>query len=179
MMVTIRPYSRADAVAVGVLVADTFGRFNLASVAPEERDAFLGPFRHARSTDQAHRTAIHEVIRAEWVIVAQSVGEIVGLLRGKPGRLQSLFVRGDHQREGIGRRLVQQFEDRCLQSGAPAVRLMATLEAVPFYHRMGYRKSTGIRSSRIFDGEGFRYQPMKKALACSGARVARESSKQE
>ena len=102
--VKTREYCDADARPVGILVADTLGQFNLAHVSPEQRDVFLGPFRHARSTDEAHRTAIREAIGAEWVTIAESDGEIIGLLRGRAGRLQSLFVRGDHQRSGIGRR---------------------------------------------------------------------------
>ena len=37
-------------------------------------------------------------------------------------------------------------------------------DAVSFYKRMGYKKSTGARSGPCFDGEWFPYQPMKKVL---------------
>jgi hypothetical protein len=60
--------------------------------------------------------------------------------------------------------LVERFESECIRSGAPVVRLQATLLAVPFYQRLGYVRSTGVRSGRIFEGAGFEYQPMKKAL---------------
>jgi hypothetical protein len=55
-----------------------------------------------------------------------------------------------------------------VQSGAIVVRLQATLYAVGFYQKLGYVRSTGVRSGRIFDGTGFEYQPMKKTLAVRG-----------
>ncbi len=109
-MTTIRCYTESDAESVGRLIADTYSAYNLASVPSEELDLFLGPFRYARSPEQAHREAIARVIRSAMVFVAEDDGEIVGVLRGRVDRLASLFVRGDHHRQGIGRRLVECFE---------------------------------------------------------------------
>ncbi|MBN1287506.1 MAG: GNAT family N-acetyltransferase [Anaerolineae bacterium] len=163
-MITIRHYRESDAEPVGRLIADTFGEFNLSEFTPEDRDRLLGPFRYARSPEPAHREAIAEVIRAAMVLVAEESGEIVGVLRGRKDKLQSLFVRGDCHRRGIGRKLVECFEEECARQGATDIRLSATLYAVPFYIAMGYKRTTGIRSIRIFEGPGFKSQPMKKTL---------------
>ncbi len=101
------------------------------------------------------------------VFVAEEDGEIVGALRGRKDRLQSLFVRGDHHRHGIGRRLVERFEQECLAQGATAIRVAATLSAVSFYSEMGYKRTTGVRSGRSLEGSGLMYQPMKKILPCA------------
>jgi hypothetical protein len=69
-MISIRDYCESDAESVGRLIADTYAAFNLAHVSPEERDLFLGPFRHARSSERAHQEAIARVIRALMVLVA-------------------------------------------------------------------------------------------------------------
>jgi GNAT superfamily N-acetyltransferase len=167
-MITIRDYRESDAPSVGRLIADTFGGFNLSYASPEDRERLLGPFRHARSPEQSHREAIAAVIRADMVFVAEDDGEIVGVLRGRVDKLQSLFVRGDRHRQGIGRMLVERFEEQCRRQGATVIRLQATLFAVPFYIRMGYKRSTGVRSSKIFEGTGFPYQPMKKVLQADG-----------
>lgn len=167
-MVTLRPYRETDAHDVGILIADTFGGYNLAYASPEERDLLLGPFRHARSADPAHRAAIAEVLRAAMVFVAEEEGRIVGVLRGRPGRLHSLFVAGSHHRRGIGRRLVEHFEQACRQQGATEIGVAATLYAVPFYAQMGYKKTTGVRCMACFDGSGLPYQPMKKVLQRPG-----------
>jgi GNAT superfamily N-acetyltransferase len=160
----IRDYCESDARAVGILIADTFSKFNLAYASPGERLLLLGPFRHARSEKQAHRERIAETIRAEMVFVADNDREIIGVIRGRTDRLQSLFVREDHHRQGIGRGLVERLESECWRQGATQIRLAATLYAVPFYTRLGYKKSTGLRSARIFNGSGFKYQPMKKVF---------------
>lgn len=162
-MIAIRPYRASDAERVGRLIADTFGEFNLSFASPEERDRLLGPFQHARSAEKSHQDAIARVISAAMVLVAEDDGEIVGVLRGRKDRLQSLFVRGDHHRRGIGRDLVECFEQACVEQGAFEIRVAATLYAVPFYHRMGYKKTTGVRSGRSFGGR-LEWQPMKRVL---------------
>lgn len=163
-MITIRCYQENDAQSVGRLIADTYGEFNLSFAPPEERGPFLGPFQHARSAEKAHRDAISEVIRAPMVYVAEEDGEVMGVLRGRRERLASLFVRGDQQRRGIGRRLVERFEQESLEQGTRVVRVAATLYAVPFYLALGYRRSTGIRTGWSFEGRGLKVQPMKKIL---------------
>ncbi len=163
-LITVRHYRESDADCVGKLIADTYSEFNLSFAPPRERAAFLGPFQHARSMDKNHQEAIARVIRASMVFVAEKDGEIVGVLRGRKEKLQSLFVRGDFHRQGIGRKLVERFEQDCAGQGAQEIRLMSTLFAVPFYQAMGYKKSTGVRKMKSFDGEGFIYQPMKKIL---------------
>ncbi len=163
-MITIRKYQEQDATCTGILIADTYSEFNLSFATPEQRAAFLGPFRHARSTDPAHQEAIAKTLQASMMFLAEKDGEIVGVLRGKKDKLQSLFVQGDLHRQGIGRRLVERFEQDCIEQEATVIRLMATLFAVPFYQAMGYKKSTGVRKMRSFEGEGLPYQPMKKVL---------------
>lgn len=160
----IRDYREDDAPSVGRLIAATFGEFNLAYASPQERALLLGPFQHAESQDPAHQAAIAEAIEAEMVFVAEDGGEIVGALRGRPDKLQSLFVRRDHHRQGIGRVLVEHFERECLRRDATVIKVQATLFAVSFYQNVGYKKTTGVRSCRIFEGTRFPYQPMKKVL---------------
>lgn len=154
------------------MIADTYSRFNLSFAAPDELAKLLGPFQHAYSADPAHRAAIAQVLRSPVVYVAEGGGEIVGVLRGRRERLASLFVRADHQRRGIGRRLVERFEQESVRQGAGVVRLAATLYAIPFYTAMGYRKTTGIRNGWSFQGRGLQYQPMKKVLALESAAYA-------
>jgi len=161
---TIRPYAESDAQAVGQLIADTYGRFNLGWAAPDELAKLLGPFRHAGSADSAHREAIAQVLRAPAVYVAEGGGQVAGVLRGRPGRLASLFVGDDHQRQGLGRRLLERFEEESRRQGVRVIHVASTLYAVPFYTAMGYRKTTGVRIGWSFEGRGLRYQPMKKVL---------------
>ena len=162
--IAIREYNDADAPAVGRLIASTYAEFNLAFASPELRALFLGPFRHAESTAPDHQEAIARVLRSEMVFVAEVDGVIAGVLRGRIDRLASLFVHRDYQRRGIGRRLVERFEDECRRRGATLIRVAATEFAVPFYLGMGYKRSTGLRIGWSFQGHGLPFQPMRKVL---------------
>jgi len=163
---TIRSYRNADAPQVGRLIAETFRRFNLSYAAVSEQEKLLGPFRYADSSHPDHRQRIAETILAPLVLVAEdeSTGPILGVLRGSPGRLHSLFVHGDAHRRGIGRGLMTAFEDYVRDNGVDRITLQATLYAVPFYQRLGYKRSTGVRVGHCFEGAGFPYQPMKRTL---------------
>lgn len=163
-MISIGAYDEVDSGTVGRLIADTYGRFNLSFASPEDRALLLGPFQHAYSPDQAHREAIARALRSEMVFVARDEGEIVGVLRGRRERLASLFVRGDHHRQGIGRRLVERFEQECCGQGVTVIRVASSVYAVPFYLAMGYKRSTGMRSGWSFQGRGLTVQPMRKVL---------------
>jgi GNAT superfamily N-acetyltransferase len=73
-------------------------------------------------------------------------------------------LRGDYQRRGIGRKLVERFEQECIRLGATQIKVASTLYAVPFYVEMGYKKTTGVRTGWSFGGSGLKWQPMKKRL---------------
>ena len=166
--IVIRDYDESDAPVVGRLIADTYATYNLNFLPVHKRGPFLGPFEHARSTDPARQAAIAQVIRSEMVYVAEAItddgAEIVGVLRGREERLGSLFVRGDRHRQGIGRALVEHFERASRVQGVHVIRVAATLYGVPFYTAMGYKRSTGVRSSQSFEGRGLPIQPMRKVL---------------
>jgi GNAT superfamily N-acetyltransferase len=165
VLITIRQYREADSKSVGILIADTYSRFNLDFAAPEELGKLLGPFRHAYSEKRIHRDAISEILKARIILVAEENHEIVGVLRGRNERLHSLFVREEHHRQGRGRQLMEMFERECIAQGAKMITLQSTLYAVGFYQALGYKKTTGVRNGWSFEGRGLRYQPMKKILA--------------
>lgn len=168
-MIMIREFEERDAVQAGILIADTYSKFNLGYLAEAERAPYLGGFIHARSDDPEHRKIILNLLKSQVVFVAEDErGNVVGILRGKTGRLCSLFVGGAHHHLGIGRRLCERFEDECRKLGATQITLAASLYAVPFYQRLGYKKSTGVRIGYSFAGPNFPFQPMKKRLNAQG-----------
>jgi len=167
-MIKIRNYKQSDSKKVGRLIADTYSEFNLSFASPEDQALMLGPFRHARSSDGAHQAAIAEILQSPVILVAETdariVDHIIGVLRGRKERLASLFVRKDHHHRGIGRKLVEAFEVKMIAQHVSVIRVAATQYAIPFYRKLGYQKSTGLRTSWSFDGYGLSYQPMKKKL---------------
>jgi len=160
----IREYREEDAPAAGLLIAATYAEFNLSELPPVVRRAMLGPFAHADSSVPGYRRAIARAIESDTVLIAEDDSEIVGILRGRPGRLASLFVSAAQHRRGIGTGLVERFEDGVKGTEGGRIRVAATRYAVPFYQALGYRKSTGERCLKSFNGEGLPYQPMKKVI---------------
>lgn len=165
MPLHIRNYTDADAWKVGILIADTYREFNLSFLSEDDLPAFLGPFRHAHSEQPAHREAIANILRSPMIYVAEAGGQIAGVLRGREERLASLFVGKHFHRQGIATRLVQHFEEESRKMGVRVIRVAATVYAVPFYARLGYKRSTGLRNSWSFEGHGLPVQPMRKRLA--------------
>jgi len=163
-MITIRNYTENDAQEVGQLIADTYSEFNLSFASPEDRNLMLGPFRYAYSSDETHRKAIVEILRSPVFYIAKSSGKIAGILRGRKERLASLFVHKEFHHRGIGRHLVTHFETESLNERVSIIRVAATLYAIPFYLKLGYKKSSGLRNSGSFERHGFPYQPMKKVI---------------
>jgi len=175
----IRSYREEDARAVGRLIAETYRTYNLSHADPEEQERLLGPFRHGFSDDPKHQEAIRSIIRSPMLYVAEDGNEIAGVLRGRENVLASLFVHEDCHRQGVGRELVERFELDSLELGVEWIRVAATIFAVPFYQSLGYKKTTGIRPCRSFDGTDLKYQPMKKRLTqptcdSSSTRVTKE-----
>jgi predicted N-acetyltransferase YhbS len=164
IMITIRNYNAEDSVAVGQLIADTYAEFNLAFASPDNRALMMGPFRHAHSADEAHQSAIANILQSPVLLVAETENKIVGVLRGRKERLASLFVHKEFHHHGIGRKLVRAFEAEMRAQNVSVIRVAATLYAFPFYSKLGYQKSTGIRKSWSFEGYGLPVQPMKKIL---------------
>ena len=161
----IRLYREKDAAEVGRLIASTYREFNLSHADPQEQDRLLGPFRHADSEDPKHQEAIASILASPMLYVAELDGILAGVLRGREGVLASLFVGKAFHRQGIGRALVERFEAESRSLGVLSIRVAATIYAVPFYVRLGFKKTTGVRPCRSFDGTDLTYQPMKKRLS--------------
>lgn len=160
----IRDYHEADAAEVGLLIKNTYGDFNLDFLPPEERTPFLGPFAYAGDGNPDHLQTIGNMIRSQFVYLAEVEDTIAGVLRGRMDRLGSLFVAQEFHRRGIASSLVNHFEETVRQKGGGVIRVASSLYAVPFYLKMGYKKSTGVRQSWSFEGYGFPIQPMRKVL---------------
>jgi GNAT superfamily N-acetyltransferase len=91
--------------------------------------------------------------------VALDGSHIVGTVMGTPTELKRIFVHPRCHRRGIGRRLMEMFEKDCRKLGVRKYRIISGLYAVPFYERMGCKRSTGVRMVH-----GLKVQPMKRVL---------------
>jgi len=94
------------------------------------------------------------------IVIAAFAGEkIVGIIRGRKEKIINLFVDGHYHKQGIGRQLVSKFELSARQQETKFIKINASLYAVNFYQKLGYKKTTGVRF-----GKGLKFQAMKKTF---------------
>jgi len=100
--------------------------------------------------------------RSPLFYIAEEKGKIIGIIRGDKNRVGNLFVLEEYHGQGVGKELMEKFEKISLSRGSKLIRIRSSLYAVPFYQKMGYKKSGGIiKTKNLF---GLKYQPMLKKL---------------
>ena len=85
--------------------------------------------------------------------------KIVGIIRGTPDRINSLFVDGKYQKQGIGKKLVEFFVRVAKKQNVQFIKVRSSVFAVSFYEAMGFKKTTGLRQPH-----GMKMYNMKKVL---------------
>lgn len=139
---TIRRFEASDAQRVSELIQTTL-RISNAGDYPREIDGLI----------ELH-TPEYITKRADWThfYVAEDNGDIVGCGaigpywdRTDESSLFTLFVRPERQGRGIGRSVVEALERDEFFLRARRVEVPASLTALPFYLKMGYRYKDGNR----------------------------------
>jgi len=82
-----------------------------------------------------------DVIRGQFVFVAEREGEVVGFSQLDPskGEVEALYILPEAAGTGIGRALLSRTEEEARKEGIERLRLSSTLNAESFYTRLGYR----------------------------------------
>lgn len=96
--------------------------------------------------------------------VAVEESEILGVagLQKESGGIGGLFVHPEHMGEGIGSKLLEKLEEKALEEGIDEMTSLASLEAVDFYSKNGYRPVE--EEERDMEGRKIRVLKMKKEL---------------
>jgi N-acetylglutamate synthase-like GNAT family acetyltransferase len=122
------------------------------------------PLRHLFELADDSSTQIDSYIDLGRILVARNArGEILGHLQLIPTasadtiELKSIAVREDHQRTGVGRRLVNRALAICREEGVQTVTVTtatADLDNVRFYQRCGFRATT-IEQDVFTEAKGY------------------------
>jgi putative acetyltransferase len=86
-----------------------------------------------------------------------------GVLNADAGRIDALFVRPDHEREGIASSLLGQLEMRARMSDVEELTVVASTNATAFYEARGYRERGA--ESRTIDGVEMAFVRMGRSLS--------------
>ena len=91
------------------------------------------------------------------MLVAECDGKVEGVIEFKKGRhVAMLFVQPEHQRKGIGRKLLS---SALVYARVGTVTVKASLPSVPMYRKYGFKSEGDIGESA-----GLVYQPMELEL---------------
>ncbi len=155
-MIKIRKITKKDVATAGELVALTYCRFNYREGKKADIEKYTNHFRPAKNDLLVLEKYF---LKAPICYVLEDSQKIIGVIRGNKNRLTNLFVDGDYHGQGLGKKLIQKFESQAKILGSKQIKIRASLYALPFYLKMGYRKTTGLR---IF--KGLQHQPIIKKI---------------
>ncbi len=147
---TIRRFAAQDAQAVTTLIENTLLVSNTGHYTVEEISRLAAGYSQETMRALSSRADV-------WVYEEEAI--VQGVVCLDRSTLQALFVAPDRQGHGIGRALMRVAEASARRRGVAALEVPASLTAVGFYERVGFR-SLGPGSS----SGGVRIERMRKDL---------------
>lgn len=106
-----------------------------------------------------------DAIRNKEFYVAEDDGVIVGFgtFNKEGAEIEAVYVSPDVVRSGIGLQILRTLEERAINLGVKELHLEASLNAVGFYERAGYKREKEAKH-RLQSGIQIRCVMMKKVL---------------
>lgn len=154
-MIRIRAFQQRDMGYVCALVRETFLACNSIGQPQDAVDAYVSFF-----TPNTNADALRKKFNLSPLsVVAVSEGRIIGMLRGDKKKLSNIFILPSFQKMGVGDKLIKKYMQEARKKRSDQIRLNAVPQAVAFYKKYGFKKTTGIRRRN-----GLYVQPMKLLL---------------
>jgi len=155
-MVKYRKFKQSDIIPACKLITATYKKYNRREGSKAAINKYLNQFDPKIISQEKLE---ERFARATIAYVATDNKKIIGLIRGRKDRLVTLFVDGSYHKKRIGKKLAKLFEIEAKKIRGKIIKVRASIYAVPFYQKIGYKKTTGPRSFH-----GLKIQPMKKNL---------------
>jgi N-acetylglutamate synthase-like GNAT family acetyltransferase len=155
-MLKIRSAQPEDCDSIAGVHAAAVKGINTTLYTPEEIQAWAVP----RKPE-----SYAEAISSKEFIVAEDSRAIVGfgVLNQETAEVEAVYVIPGAGRHGIGRKILQKLEEKASALGLKALRLNSSLNAAPFYEKVGYvaqQQST----YRLLNGVEIACIPMVKSI---------------
>lgn len=151
---TIREFQRADLAALQALVHKTMATCYPGHYCVEAVRFFL----HYHSEEAILRDA-----EKGCTLILAKAGRILGTGSIVDDEIKRVFVDPAFQKQGLGRRIMQQLEEVAIRQGAATVKLDASLPSKVFYDRLGYA-TVEPASLPVENGQRLDFFRMQKAL---------------
>lgn len=151
----IRRYTDDDFKSAANLIRQNFKLYNSSFGTKKGIESYLDHLDIKKNGQKLFNTFHNSPIH----FVAEENGKIIGIVRGSPEKLSHLFIKGSHQKTGVGSALLKKFELSARKKGAKRIKINSSPNAVNFYQKHGYKRTTGLRNMN-----GITVQPMKKKI---------------
>lgn len=140
-MFKIRKFTKKDTANTALLMVNVYKKFNQGEATKEGLQEYV----NSVHPDKVPLNKLYTKLNKPIAFVAVDKEKIIGIVRGTPDRINSLFVDGKYQKQGVGKKLVEFFVSASKKSGATFIKVRSSVFAVPFYEAMGFKKTTGLR----------------------------------
>ncbi len=150
----IRKATKKDTDNIFKLVVKTYSACNRNEGAKEATQRYIKQF---KITKKNRKEKQESLMKNPIIFVLIDNQKIIGVIKGNKNKISNLFVDPSYHKKGAGRKLVEKFEREAKKRKTKIIKIRSSLFAVEFYKKMGYKKTTGIRSIKEL-----KFQPMKK-----------------
>ena len=152
--IVYRNYESKDFSECLELISDTFSKYCIETFVDE---ASLKNYSQIMSPTNERIIRSFETFPYQIVAIFES--KIVWVLRGTNQKLLHLFVKEWFHWNWIASNLMKIYENRLKESWVKYIKLNASMNAISYYQKIWYKKTTGIRHKKWR-----KLQPMKKIL---------------
>ncbi len=148
MEITLRAFTMSDLIRVRALHIRSFAELAQADHSGEQIAGHLAYIASSAYEDEVKGAHLHLAETADGVLVGTAGWQEAG-----PGvaRIRKVFISPARARQGLGRRLVAEMEQRAVDAGYERFTVRANINAVPLYAAMGYEE-TGRGSMDVGQG---------------------------
>lgn len=137
----IRKAKQKDKETLWLIQTQAIRKLGTNYYSPEQIEAWTGGL----TPEESHNRLIEgygQAIEHGTVLVAEDIDStVVGFatLHTPSGEVGAIYVLPDYARRGIGRQLIEALEEEARRLGVDILHVKASLNAVAFYERVGFR----------------------------------------
>ena len=130
-MIKYRKFRDKNVKDVALLMPRVYREFNSDEATPEKIQEF---YDYIDPRKNSKKELLRKIKRPVF-FVATDNNKIVGIIRGTPDRITSLFVEGKFHKKGIGKKLFEFFQKEAIKQGSKTIKVRASLFATSFYQK--------------------------------------------
>ena len=138
----IRKARKKDVFEISMLISKTFEKFCSDDGTKEGVKRYIDLHNPKKNLENIQKSYYKSPI----FFIAVQNNKIMGVIRGNSSKIGNLFVKEEYHKKGIAKKLISRFEKEAKKNNSKEIKICASLYAIPFYQKMGYKKTTGIKN---------------------------------